>query len=281
MMSTLPPGKVAGALPVFWRTALFIGVASIHGLGFAFVPKVSANVQGKAQAPAILQASWIEAIPAETPAAPEPAAIAPEPAAVAPEPEVVAPEPVLALPESTPAPRAKPKAKKQAPAKPLAKNKPKPVPAKPADAPEPAAPAVAASETQSQGKALASALAFDESPAAGAPGAPVSAAASAAGRGVPDSPVIPPSHANYLSNPRPDYPALSRAQGEQGVVSLYIHVSVEGKTSSVALYQTSGHARLDRAAMEAVRRWRFVPARQNGHPVAGAVIVPIRFDLRS
>ena len=295
-MSTLPPGKAAGALPVFWRTALFIGVASIHGLGFALVPKVSANVLGKPQAPAILQASWIEAAPAETPAAPEPAAAAPELQAIAPEPEAVAPEPVaapepetvapepepvLTLPESAPAPRAKAKAKKQAPPKPLAKNRPKPAPEKPADAPEPAAQAIHAPETPSQREAPASALAFRESPIVEAPNAAASAIAGAAGQGTPDGPVTPPSHANYLSNPRPHYPAPSREQGEQGVVSLYIHVSAEGKTRSVALYKTSGHERLDKAAMEAVWRWRFVPARQNGHPVAGAVIVPIRFDLRS
>jgi protein TonB len=105
--------------------------------------------------------------------------------------------------------------------------------------------------------------------------------AGAAGQGAPSGPVIPPSHADYLSNPRPDYPALSRAQGEQGVVSLLIRVSAEGRTSAVALHRTSGHERLDRAAMDVVWRWRFVPARQSGQPVAGAVIVPIRFKLRS
>jgi protein TonB len=240
-MLTLPPGKAAGALPVFWRTALFIGAASIHGLGFALVPKASANVQGKPRAPAILQASWIEAAPAETLAAPEPAAATPELQAVAPE-----PEPVLTLPEPAPAPRAKAKAKKQAPPKPLAKNRPKPASERPADAPEPAAQAIHAPESPSRGEALASVLAFRKCPIVEAPNGSASAVAGAAGQGAPDGTVTPPSHANYLSNPRPDYPASSREQGEQGMVSLYIHVSAEGKTRSVALHKTSGHARLDK-----------------------------------
>ncbi|MDR2451829.1 MAG: TonB family protein [Candidatus Accumulibacter sp.] len=276
-MSIPPPGKTAGALPVFWRSTLFIGVLSMHGVGFALMPQAGVNARGEARAPAILQVSWIAGASAEASAATVSAG--PEPGAM---PEPAPPEPVAAP------------VKPKTPVKPRARTRAKPVLAKPADAPEPLAQTVAAYETQLREEASAAGPTPAKNPADEARGASAATnaataadtaraggAAGAAGQGAPGGLFIPPSHADYLSNPRPNYPAQSRAQGEQGVVSLLIRVSAEGRTSAVALHKTSGHERLDQAAMEAVWRWRFVPARQGGHPVAGAVIVPIRFNLRS
>jgi protein TonB len=243
---------------------------------------MSVNGQEKSRAPVILQASWIAAAPTEAPGAS---------AVIAPEPVAIAPEPPPALPEPAPAPRARPETKKQAPAKSSTKTRSKPVLAKPADTPGPVAQTSAVSETPSWEEAPAGEFAAQENPVAEAPGASANTSASAstsraaasgvAGHGASNGSIIPPSHANYLSNPRPDYPDQSRAQGEQGVVSLRVHVSTEGRSRSVALHKTSGHARLDDAAMEAVWRWRFVPARQDGRPVEGVVIIPVRFDLWS
>jgi protein TonB len=255
-MSDLLPARAAGTLPASWRVALFTGVLSMHGLGFALMPEMGARIQGNTMAPTILQASWIAATPAEAPAV-----IAPEPAPLA----------------AMPAPRASH----------MTKSKPKPVLVKSPQAPEPAAEETVAAldvplreEAPAEESGESDTSAREKILVAGATGASASATASA-GQSAPEAPLIPPSHANYLSNPRPEYPAPSRAQGEQGVVYLYIRVSAEGKTHSVALHKSCGYARLDQAAMEAVQRWRFVPARQGGRPVAGAVIVPVRFDLRS
>jgi protein TonB len=288
-MSVSLPEKATGALPLFWRAVLFAGVLSMHGLGFALMPQGGANGREKAGAPAVLQVSWIAA-PLQAPAGPEPAA-APAPLPAPPEP-VIAPEPLPVPPEPVVTPEP---VKPKTPVKPKAKTKP--LLAKPADAPEPVAQTVSASVTQLQEEAPAAGPAPAQSPAneaRAAIAAAVSAAnassanasgamsaAGAAGRGAPTGPVIPPSHADYLSNPRPDYPAQSRAQGEQGVVFLAVGVNAEGATRSVALHKSCGHERLDQAAMNVVWRWRFVPARQSGQPVAGAVIVPIRFKLRS
>jgi len=60
---------------------------------------------------------------------------------------------------------------------------------------------------------------------------------------------------------------------------LRVVVKPDGTPDAVALRQSSGSARLDEAALEAVRRWRFVPARQGDTPVSAAVIVPIVFSL--
>ena len=61
---------------------------------------------------------------------------------------------------------------------------------------------------------------------------------------------------------------------------LRVQVSAAGAPSSVQLARSSGSALLDRAAVAAVSRWRFVPARRGGQPVAAAVLVPLSFSLR-
>ncbi len=94
-------------------------------------------------------------------------------------------------------------------------------------------------------------------------------------------PVTPPSfHAAYLNNPAPVYPAASRRLGETGEVLLLVEVMPDGGPGEIRVRQGSGHARLDDAALAAVRRWRFVPARQGDEPVTAWVLVPIRFSLK-
>jgi protein TonB len=98
----------------------------------------------------------------------------------------------------------------------------------------------------------------------------------------PPAPIVPPRFdADYLQNPPPVYPAPSRRAGEQGRVLLRVVVRPDGTAQSVELRQSSGSQRLDEAALEAVRRWRFVPARQGSVPISAAVIVPIVFSLES
>ena len=94
-------------------------------------------------------------------------------------------------------------------------------------------------------------------------------------------PVIPPNfNADYLDNPPPVYPAISRRMGEQGKVMLRVLVNAKGTADKVELRESSGSSRLDEAALESVKRWRFVPARQGDQPVAAWVIIPITFSLK-
>ncbi|WP_261347357.1 energy transducer TonB [Cognatiluteimonas sedimenti] len=83
-----------------------------------------------------------------------------------------------------------------------------------------------------------------------------------------------------LSSPAPRYPRDAQRRGETGTVLLRVHVGPDGKPYSVDLVQGSGSRALDRAASDAVRRWRFRPAVRNGEAVAGAVQVPITFNLQ-
>ena len=92
--------------------------------------------------------------------------------------------------------------------------------------------------------------------------------------------VGPDFNVSYFSNPEPEYPSLSRRQREQGLVKLRVHVTEEGRAGEVTLHMSSGYERLDRAALDAVRRWRFRPAQRAGTPVSGWVVVPVRFELQ-
>jgi protein TonB len=87
-------------------------------------------------------------------------------------------------------------------------------------------------------------------------------------------------NADYLDNPAPSYPPLSRKLGEQGRVLLRVLVTADGVPSQVTLHKSSGYARLDEVAADTVRRWKFVSARQGSQPVEAWVIVPIQFNLK-
>lgn len=83
------------------------------------------------------------------------------------------------------------------------------------------------------------------------------------------------------SQPAPRYPRNAQRSGAEGTVQVQVDVGPDGVPTSVALAQGSGHRELDRAAMDAVRRWRFRPAMANGQPTVGRVTVPIQFSMRN
>lgn len=83
----------------------------------------------------------------------------------------------------------------------------------------------------------------------------------------------------YLSNPKPEYPAESKDNGEEGTVYLSVKVSATGSAQEVSLHKSSGYINLDRAAIKAVKRWRFNPAKKEGIAVEAQAIVPIKFFI--
>lgn len=87
--------------------------------------------------------------------------------------------------------------------------------------------------------------------------------------------------ADYLNNPKPSYPRLSKRMGEQGEVRLRVLVGVDGRVASVQLSRSSGFERLDEAAMESVKQWRFKPATQGGETLETWVEVPVKFVLEN
>ncbi|MFZ5765778.1 MAG: energy transducer TonB [Thermodesulfobacteriota bacterium] len=83
----------------------------------------------------------------------------------------------------------------------------------------------------------------------------------------------------YADNPAPPYPPLARQRGLTGTVEIDVLVSPHGRAAEIRLVRSSGHALLDRAALDALRQWRFVPGRRGNETVAMWVRIPIRFAL--
>lgn len=77
----------------------------------------------------------------------------------------------------------------------------------------------------------------------------------------------------------PTYPPASRRAGEQGTVRLKVLVDTSGRASNVQVTQTSGFPRLDQAAMEAVRKWRFVAATDGTSKIQAYTQVAVTFKL--
>ena len=78
-------------------------------------------------------------------------------------------------------------------------------------------------------------------------------------------------------NPAPDYPPAALRRGESGTVMVRVEVDAAGMPVNVSLDKRSGSRDLDRAAMDAVKRWRFQPAQRNGQAVASSLVIPIDF----
>lgn len=113
----------------------------------------------------------------------------------------------------------------------------------------------------------------------------VAAAAPATATAAPPAPPaaprveLPSSSADYLNNPRPPYPPLSRRLGEQGQVVVRVFIGVDGTASRAEVRQSSGFERLDQTALQTVLRWRYVPGKRAGVPEAMWFNVPISFVL--
>jgi len=86
--------------------------------------------------------------------------------------------------------------------------------------------------------------------------------------------------AAYLNNPRLVYPPAARKMGIEGMVMLKVLVSRGGEVLKIEVSESSGHEILDKAALEAVKNWRFVPVRQGESPMDEWVQVPVAFHLK-
>ena len=186
--------------------------------------------------------------------------IPPEPLPVAPPPPQVrapapAPKPVVQRrPQRAPEPLLA-----------VAKDHPSPTSPAPVELPQPVPVAPAASSTPA---AASSPVAASTPVAAAAPEAPAPTV------------TAPRFDADYLDNPAPVYPAVSRRLGEQGKVVLRVFVEADGRPARMEVRTGSGSPRLDDAAMDAVRRWKFVPARRGQEAVGAWVLVPLDFQLK-
>ncbi|WP_334119716.1 energy transducer TonB [Limnobacter sp.] len=170
---------------------------------------------------------------------------------VAPEPET---KPVPPPPKPEPKPQPKPE--------------PKPTP-KPTPKPEPAREVAPEPEPVPQ-----------TAPTVPTPPAPPAQQATPAPEA--PAPVTPPrTDAAHLNNPAPQYPALSRRLGEQGRVMLDVYILPDGSVGEIKLNKSSGFPRLDNAALQAVKNWKYVPAKRGNKPIAFWYVQPVSFVLNN
>lgn len=117
--------------------------------------------------------------------------------------------------------------------------------------------------------------------AAPTPPAPVAAPVAVAPAAPAGPPVVqlPSSDADYLQNPKPPYPPISRRLNEQGKTTVRVMIGTDGLPQRPEIFRSSGFDRLDQAALATVMRWRFVPGKRNGVPEAMWFNVPINWVL--
>jgi len=159
------------------------------------------------------------------------------------------------------------------------KNEPRPT-AKPAEQRPRSTPAPSPILSAQSSQAVA------EAPPAPAPtGAPANAGASPAIPTEPASAATAPAaasgpfiRARNPGNPKPVYPRASLELGEEGSVVLQVRVSASGAVDQVSVQTSSGHRRLDEAALKAVKSWKFIPATRGGQAVADTVTFPVNFN---
>jgi protein TonB len=158
------------------------------------------------------------------------------------------------------------------PRKPEPKRGAEPAPVKPSPAPQPQqqqAPVLALPATQAPAEFTVPVTKPTESPRGPEQKGQVASVA-----------VTPPVfNAAYLRNPAPQYPLAARRTGQQGTATVRVLVTPEGLPARVDLEKSSGSTHLDHAAVEAVKGWRFTPARRGTEAVEGWVLVPIVFRL--
>ncbi|PPD10762.1 energy transducer TonB [Methylophilus sp.] len=203
------------------------------------------------------------------------------------EPVIVEPNPepmtvsLITLPakkEEAPAPEVVPIIKKQPVVKPVIKPKETP---KPIERPAPVVERIVET-TPEQPKFEASTQPSApplEAPVASAPSKPAPPAAPPKQEVVEEKVEPPKFGVAYLNNPPPEYPRLSQRAGEEGRVLMKVLVSAEGRPETVDVISSSGFERLDKAAVNAVKQWRFEPARKGGKALSAYVNVPLSFSL--
>lgn len=246
------PGPSRAAAPPVWLSKrngmVAAGVICIHALGLAWLGLYASTVASPPR-PHVVQAQLITPMAQpEAPASP-PTRVPQNKPKLSPIPQQTVQRPAPL--EPTPAPPA-----------------PHPIAAPAAIDPQPAisepAPtvsAVAANEANPHHEATPSVSARPSAPPA------------------PPRIELPSANAAYLNNPPPAYPALSRRLGEQGRVVLRVRIEPDGTASAAEIRSSSGYERLDRAALDAVLRWRYVPGKRNGVPEAMWFLIPVQFVL--
>ncbi|MGV8057527.1 MAG: TonB family protein [Smithellaceae bacterium] len=85
----------------------------------------------------------------------------------------------------------------------------------------------------------------------------------------------------YRENAPPQYPLSARLREYEGVALIAAEILADGKIGNLKIKSSSGYSILDQSAVEAIKKWKFDPAREMGKPVSAWVEIPVRFVLKS
>lgn len=192
-----------------------------------------------------------------------------------PQPKPIAPPPPLPPPVAPPPPRAA-----KTPPPPSPAPQPPPAPTLLATANAPATPNAPTGVTTAPVALppIGAPVSVAPVPPPPAP-SPVPAPPPAAPPAPPPKVELPSSDADYLKNPSPVYPAISKRLGEQGKVLVRVLIGTDGTAQKAELRQSSGFDRLDQSALNAVLKWQYVPGKRGGVAEAMWFVVPINFTL--
>lgn len=83
-----------------------------------------------------------------------------------------------------------------------------------------------------------------------------------------------------LNNKQPKYPALAKRKKQQGQVLLKAFIDKSGKAKKIEVAKSSSSKLLDFAALDAVKTWKFIPAKKLGQAISSSVIIPVTFKLQ-
>jgi protein TonB len=231
------------------RSVPLLAALLVHAVAFGIAVRAGGTPPQPLAEPAFaISFAWRPSAPAEPAAAPR--------------------VPGPSLPELAPAPAAH-----LEPVRPSAAHAPPPA------APQPA-PRASWLETGSRPAAAPPAPA----PPLPAPVVPAPPPAAAAGAGTPAAAAEPSARVEAEAidpaNAPPEYPLRARRLGHEGTVVVELSIDVDGRVAAAAVSRSSGSHLLDRAALAALRAWRYRPAREGGQPVATRVLVRVVYQLR-
>ena len=85
----------------------------------------------------------------------------------------------------------------------------------------------------------------------------------------------------YKENAPPVYPEIARVRGYEGIVLVFAEVLPNGRVGEIKIRKSSGYAILDQSAIQAVKPWKFEPAKKSGNPFTAWVELPIKFILHN
>lgn len=98
-------------------------------------------------------------------------------------------------------------------------------------------------------------------------------------KGVSNKPILI-NKPSFLSRPtQPRYPRMARRRGIEGSSTYEVWLDEKGRQIKQILVLSSGAPSLDKAALRAIKQWRFSPHTINGRAVAHRIKIPVRFKL--